>query len=249
MFRIQTEFKNKQEIIKEGYALYRQSFWRAISYSLIAACFIFAPQLILGSILSNSTSLISSYLDMLAPLGIAWGVGLIFISALIFRLYCIANNVPSRFLGSLHHATLKLLPLLLLSVLYSFIVISGTLFLIIPGIIFAISLMLAFIIFIIGNQSVLKSLTTSHTLVSRYWWHSLSVISIPLLMNITVSLAAFFALAHLSILFHLGELTLYLCTFLIGIVIQTLFIPLVFSIALVLVQDLGKRDMVSRPSW
>lgn len=249
MFTLKSEPQDKLTIIEQGFHLYKHIFWRAVPYSLFAAIFIFIPQLFIDVKPPFSIVQLGQNLPFIFSAVFCWLLGFILLSALIFRLYCITAQLPLTFLSSVTHALSKLVPLLLLGILYALMIISGTLFLVVPGIILAISLMFSFILFITDNQNVLQTLITSHRLVWGNWWHSLFVISFPLLIDIAVSFLMLLCLITLSKMYLVSPTHLYFAVCLFNILIQALFIPLIFSIALVLLNDLRARQGAPLPRW
>lgn len=249
MFTLKSEPQDKLTIIEQGFNLYKHIFWRAIPYSLLASICIFVPQLFIDINPPFYLIKIVQNIPLMVGTIVCWLLGFIFLSALMFRIYCITSQLPLTFLNSLSHALFKLIPLLLLAILYALMVVSGTLFLIIPGIILAISLMFSFILFLTDNQNVLQTLITSHRLVWGHWWHSLLIVSFPLLLDFAVSFAVLLSLImvfnHYSTSLH----TLYFAVCFFNIMIQALFIPLIFSTTLILLNDLRARQESPLPRW
>lgn len=249
MFTLKSEPQDKLSIIEQGFHLYKHIFWHALPYSLFAAAFIFIPQLFIDIKLPFSLAELGQNLRFIISALFFWLFSFILLSALIFRIYCITAQLPLTFIDSIVHALSKLVPLLLLGILYALMVISGTLFLVIPGVILAISLMFSFILFITDNQNVLQTLLTSHRLVWGNWWHTLFVVSFPLLIDIAVSFSVLLCLITLSKVYPISPTHLYFAVCISNIVIQTLFIPLIFSVALSLLNDLRARQGGPLPRW
>ncbi|MBS0286787.1 MAG: hypothetical protein JSR17_05785 [Proteobacteria bacterium] len=241
MFTLKNEPQNSHQILEQGFSLYKHAFASSLPYSLCAAFLMIAPYTL--------STLYASNKIVLWGILIAWLAGFTLLSGLIFRLYCICYNVTCHFTGSLTHAMFKLIPLLLLTALYCLIVLSGTMMFIIPGIIFAISLMFSFILVITDNQNVFQTLTLSHRLVWGQWWHVASVICIPLLLNIIFSLTLLLGFILVSTKLSLKIPDLTLGAMLINITVQSLFIPLIFSMVLVLLHDLRRRAFLKLPRW
>ena len=248
MFTLKTEPQNSQQILEQGFSLYKRSFGSALPYSFIAALLMIAPYS-LSALYSLSNSQTEHHQVALWIMGIAWLGGFTILSGLIFRLYCICYNVPSHFVGSVTHALFKLIPLLLLLALYCIIVLSGTMLLIIPGLIFTISLMFSFILVITDNQNVFQTLTLSHRLVWGQWWHVTSVICVPLLLNITFTLTVLLSAILLFTKINAKTPDIIMTATVLNIVIQTIFIPLIFSVVLVLLHDLRRRAFAQQPRW
>jgi len=249
MFTLKSEPQDKLTIIEHGFHLYKHIFWRAVPYSLFAAAFIFTPQLFIDIKSPFSLAELAQNLRFIISALFFWLFSFILLSALIFRIYCITAQLPLTLMDSIVHALSKLVPLLLLGVLYALMVISGTLFLIVPGVILAISLMFSFILFITDNQNVLQTLLTSHRLVWGNWWHTLFVLSFPLLIDIAVSFSMLLCLVTLAKTFLISTTHLYLAVCISNVLIQALFIPLIFSIALILLNDLRARQGAPLPRW
>lgn len=249
MFTLKSEPQDKLSILQQGFHLYKHIFWLALPYSLLASIFIFIPQLFID--INPPFHLIQLGQNTLFVVSaiICWLLGLVFLSALMFRIYCITQQLPLTFINSLSHALFKLIPLLLLGILYALMVVSGTLFLIIPGIILTISLMFSFILFLTDNQNVLQTLLTSHRLVWGHWWHTLFVVSFPLLVDFAVSFAVILSLIWAFNHYSMTLTTLYFAVCILNIVIQALFIPLIFSTSLILLNDLRARQSSPLPRW
>lgn len=250
MFTLPSKPQDKQQIIENGFALYKQSFWLCLPYSFFAALIIYGPQLVLAMFSPDSLNHLEQSTETLGIMVICWLLGLTLVVALLFRLYCLCYSIPSSFLQSLQQALFKLVPLLMLAILYSMIVLGGTMLFIVPGIILSVSLMFSFILLITDNQNVLQTLTASHRLVWGHWWHTMLIISIPLFLNLAVFLIAFIAVFSLFIHSNMTQQVLYLVLLILAVVIQTLFIPFIFSIALTLLHDLRRRTALTGvPHW
>lgn len=245
MFTLKNEPQDILELLETSFTLYKHAFWLSLPFSFIAIMLMCVPHLLEAT----SISLLFSQ-HPLGPwtIGICWFLGIIVLSGLIFSLYCFSNQIPNHFITSMKHALLKCISILLLSALYALIVLSGTMLLIVPGIILSVSLLFSFILVITENQPVLQTLTLSHRLVWGHWWHTVIVISIPLVINIAATLSGLLIIGGILVNHGLSFSKIYIASSLYTIVLQTLFIPLIFSVALVLLHDLRQR--VNRhPRW
>lgn len=248
MFTLKNEPQNIPELLENSFTLYKHAFLPSLPFSFCAILLICVPNFL--GVIEPTTFRLSDH----NPIGlwsmiICWFLGIIFLSGLVFRLYCVCYHIPSHFMASMQQGLFKFISILLLSALYSLIVLSGTMLLIIPGIIFSISLMFSFILAITDNQHVLQTLTISHRLVWGHWWHTVTVISVPLLLNIVVMLSGFLIVAGILIYYELTFSQIYIASTLLTIILQTLFIPLIFSVALVLLHDLRQRVNRHLPRW
>lgn len=248
MFTLKTEPQNSQQVLEQGFSLYKLSFASALPYSFLAAILMIAPYS-LSILYSMSNNIVGHHKIWLWIMAISWLGGFTILSGLIFRLYCICYNVPSHFVSSIQQALFKLIPLLLLLALYCLIVLSGTMLLIIPGLILTISLMFSFILVITDNQNVLQTLTLSHRLVWGQWWHVACVISVPLLLNIIFTMSVLLSAILMLTKIQSKTMDIITTTTLLNIIVQTIFIPLIFSVVLVLLHDLRRRAFQKLPRW
>lgn len=246
MLTLINEPQEKYDILVQGFLLYRRCFWTSLIYSIPAALLIFSPLFIIDFYqLFDAQGL--HFLIFAIFFAAIFG-SVLFLNGLIFRLYCFCYKIPTSFLGSLKHALSKLIPVIMVGALYTLIVLGGTMVLIIPGIIFTVSLMFSFILAITSNQNLLQTLTNSHRLVWGHWWHVFFVISIPLLLNMVVFLMVFLTIIWLSFLFAMPISEINPWVYLINMTLQIFFIPYTFCIALVLLHDLRQRSM-AYPHW
>jgi hypothetical protein len=247
MFTLKNEPQDFKHILEQSFTLYAHIFRISLPYTLCATLLMFIPHT-LSTMHMLSKGLLSHHHFALWSMLICWLGGFTFLCALIFRIYCYCYQIPSRFVGSIQHALFKLVSVLLLSALYCLIVLSGTMLLIIPGIILMITLMFSFILVITDNQNVLQTLTISHRLVWGHWWHVVAVMSVPFVLNLSITLCI---MLGIIILLTQQGLTITEITFALSaanIFIQIIFIPLIFSVALVLLHDLRHRT-VQEPRW
>lgn len=229
MFTLKSEPQDKEDVLIQGCKLYSDTFWLSLPFALSTACFIFLSQLCIRA-------------EHIAGCALCSLFALMMISSLIFRLYCYCNRIPNNFIHSIRHSLFRLIPLLVLSILYSMLVLSGTMLLIIPGIILSVSLMFVFILGIIDAQGILQTLLNSHRLVWGNWWHTALIISIPLMLGTIITLTSFVIAVR-----FFSEMPY--AVFLFNAIAQIIFIPLVFSIALVLLNDLRLRRPLLGPQW
>ena len=239
MFTLQNGPLTKTQVLIQGFALYKQSFSQTWPYALLAAFFIaIFPMVLQWENPSVIALLITLYFVFWLTLS----------AALIIRLYSYCYQIPCNFLSSLKQALSKLIPLFLLGALYSIIVLGGTMMLVVPGIIFSISLMFAYTLLLVEKQNVLQTLITSHRLVWGHWWHTCLIITFPLVLDILFSFALFLFITTIG-LGSLSVSSIFLFTLVVHAMLQAIFIPLIVSVALTLLHDLRKRYTLLIPSW
>ncbi len=112
---------------------------------------------------------------------------LILQAAIFYRIGMIFTQSDSGNIPALLQGVKKLLPIVLATWLYTFLSAVGLLILI-PGILFAVSLRFFTPLILFDNATVLESLQHSHKLVWGNWWHTAMVLLIPLTMIFSVAL-------------------------------------------------------------
>jgi hypothetical protein len=243
MPELKSNINDKLGVLEGGFNLYKQTLPTTFPYAFMAILCLSLPQIFFEYNIAITSTL------SLFIIGVLGFIAFILINALLFRLYCISNHIPSTFFSSLRHVIFKLIPLLMVTILYCLIVISGTLLLIVPGIILAISLMFSFLLTLIDNKNILQTLIKSHQLVWGNWWHSSLIIFFLFLTNIFVSLLVFIVTSMLLIPSNLTLIQIQFFILLINIFIQSFFLPLIFSTSLILLYDLIKRKTLSQSNW
>lgn len=218
--------------------LYKYSFVSSIMYSLPACVLLFLPAT-LQNVFKISTDLYR------IP---CWCLASLLLLGLIYKLYCDAYQIPCSFKQAIGQALNRSIPIACLAILYAVVVLSATMLLIVPGIILAFSLMFSFALALTQNQSVLQTLINSHRLVWGHWWYSAIVISFPILVNLSLYFCLFIAftlLPYHTISWQLSTLIGF--SWGLTLLLQTLIIPLTFSVACVLGHDLAQRT--ASPGW
>jgi hypothetical protein len=231
MFTLKNNMNDPYQVLCRSFQLYLHSLNKAIPLAFLAAFFSFLP----------SFHFSDNKIFQFILLGACLLLSFFFLTTMIFRIYCIAYQIPHHFFDALKQGALKLFPLILLSVLYAIIVLGGTMLLIIPGIILAVSLMFCFLLLITDNHSLLQALISSHRLIWGQWWITLTVISFPLLLNLLIGLTSLIGIFSLFMLFDLSQENFHFVITGLSLIIQSLFLPLIFSTALTLVNFLKTK--------
>ncbi len=228
------------QVLQQSFDLYKQRFWACLPLSLVIASGIFAPFLFFEY--NEPFSLITELLTWQGyksamMIGI-WLLTIIAMGALINKINQFYLNQSATTSWCISQALTDFFPVLLVSALYSILVICGLVFLILPGIFVAISLMLSFIIRFVEHLSVFDSIVKSHQLVTKRWWQAFVIMSVPLMLNISTFLAVFITVV--SVLTYHAETWehAYFFAFFLNAGLQVIFIPFIFSTALCLYYDL-----------
>lgn len=240
MFKLASKPTDVVAILEESACLYRQTFPFTVFYSVIIAALLSLPFFLISS---------PHWFPRVTLLIIAVLIAFIFSNALLFHLYCYCSNVPSNMFYSLKQTFIKSPALLFLMFAYVLIVLSGAILFIIPGIIFAYSLMFSFVFALTENHTTLQTLIDSHQLVWRHWRHTFFTMTTPLLLNIVISFICFIAIAEYGLLMKIPSQSIAKILALANIFIQTLFIPYLLSVTIVLLHDLRLRKSLASPPW
>lgn len=243
MFSLKESPQAPFPLLIQGCALYKQSFCSFFFLSFLASLIIFLPEYLYLFFTEPTQSTHSIHILIIAS---SWLLSLLFLGSLIFKLYCYCYQFPCKWHHALLQSAIKFFPLLQLSFVYAIVIASATLMLLLPGLFFAFSFMFAFIFMMTEEKDVFQSLTASHQLVAKQWWHTFSVMSIPLTLNLTVLFSFFVLLAYIAAKYALPFPTVLLIHFLSSLLIQALFIPLIFSIAITLLHDLKQRQVLQK---
>jgi hypothetical protein len=242
MFKLGREPTDTQSLLEESWRLYRSTLSFSLLYSFIVSCLITLPFLFMRDI--HNIDLL-----FIVTLVVASLLGFIITNALLFRVYCYCSQVPSNVFFSLKQVFVKLPGLIFIMFAYVMIVLSGAVLFIIPGLIFAFSLMFSFILVLTDNKAILQNLMASHQLVWPHWRHAFFTIVTPLLFNIVVSMIFFIIISEWGLSFKIPKQTIVILLAITNIIIQTLFIPYIIDVTVVLLNDLRLRKTLTTPPW
>lgn len=121
---------------------------------------------------------------LLTMLVTLWGM-----AAMYLKMNSIGSGAALT-LGESLQATLGRAPLLLLmSILYFIAIVIGTILLIVPGVILAVSLVLAMPLMVLEHKGPVGSLTGSHALVWGNWWRTLAIGSVVFVIFFVIYMA------------------------------------------------------------
>lgn len=233
--------QNKIQILSKGFSLFLHNFWKNLPFSFLLGVLGFIFPMIID--ISNPLMIFSyrSSYEMFFYCLLYFAGWLTLSASLVFSLYCSFYHIQSHILHSLYQAITKLVPLLLLGALYALMIFGGTMLMIVPGIFLSISLMFAFILTTVENTNILQTLLVSHRLVWGNWWHTFLLITFPIFIYLIISLLTFVIFSKLAFAYGIEDSRLFLITLVFNIVIQVIFIPLIFSIAIAVLDDLRQR--------
>jgi len=175
-------------ILDDGIKLFLYSFPKVLPLVLADAFLSAMLHLIVPELNSPEPEvLIAAMTDSVVYLFFYAVAMLILQTAIFYRIGMILTQSDTGNVPALLQGVKKLLPIVLATWLYTFLFGAGLLILI-PGILFAVSLRFFTPLILFDNATVLESLQHSHKLVWGNWWHTAMVLVIPLMMILSVAL-------------------------------------------------------------
>jgi len=106
----------------------------------------------------------------------------VFYGALLARIEAVANERDSSFAEALT-AALRLAPRIVgSSILYLLAIMVGFILLIVPGVIWSVSLMMYLILILVEDSGAAEALSRSRQLVKGDWWRTLAILSIAMIV-------------------------------------------------------------------
>ena len=164
-------------VLDNGFKILRACFGKVVGISILAS---FSGQ-IPSMMLQNSIDA-----DGLPQLGISFGIAfifsmliaVIFYGAIVGRIHSIYRGKELTIAETFGLGFSCMLPLLFCMLLYGLAVAGGSLLLLVPGILLAVSLMFAPYILVIEGAGIIASLRQSHKLVWGYWWRTSAIVGI-----------------------------------------------------------------------
>lgn len=232
------------EVLQNSFQLYKKSIWTCLPLSLAVALGINAPFLFFEyEDALDFLVEVFSWQDYKSALMIfIWLVTFIALEALILKINSLKINKEDNLANNITQAVAQFFPMIMVSVLYSIIVVCGMVFLVVPGLVFSITLMFSFIIRLLEHHSTMDCLIISHRLVWGKFWYALLVLSVPLLLNLAIFLAIFISTVGILTQFSSTWEHAYFFAFLLNTALQVIFIPFIFSTILSLFYDLKSHQ-------
>jgi hypothetical protein len=177
-------------VLDDGFRLFRASLPKVVLLAFLGTLAGQLPNLMLSSSGAvpevGTVFMVSVLVSML--------VSLMFYGAVIGRMNAVADQGEMSVADALSLGVRRLLPLFAFSLLYGIVLMLGTLLLLIPGIIFGVSLMFGFYVVLLEGEGPLASLKSSHLLVWGNWWRTLVIVSVAtVVMMVAYVLVAFIA--------------------------------------------------------
>ena len=177
MYEMPTEPASIGGVLDNGFKLFRACFNQVVAISILATFVSQIPSLFMvGSLEDGNLPELGGSLIIAVLLSLLLSV--VFYGTIVARIHSVHQGVEQSFSESFTLGLNCMIPLLVCMLIYGFAVVLGSVLLIIPGIIVAISLLFAPYILVIERESIFNSLSRSHKLIWGYWWRIASLVSV-----------------------------------------------------------------------
>jgi hypothetical protein len=190
MFELPTKPRPTAKILEDGFKLFILCFPKVLPLALADAALSVLLYWLIPELNSpNFTILINAMADSMPYLFIYMIIMLLLQTAIFYRINAIITQSDMGNFDALLQAGKKLLPIFLATWLYTFLVGIG-LMIIIPGILFAVSLRFFTPLILFDNATVFQSLQRSHQLVWGNWWRTAIILMVPLVISMSIGVIA-----------------------------------------------------------
>jgi hypothetical protein len=226
-------------VLDDGFRLFRASLPKVVVLTFFAILAGQLPNLMIsgfGSVPAMSLALVGSLL-------LSMLISALFYAAAIGRMNAVVQQRDMPLAAALSFGLGRMLPLFAFSVLYALILIVGSLLLLVPGIIFGVSLMFGAFVVLLEGRGPLASLKISHNLVWGNWWRTLVIVSVGVIVMMTAYLLVIFV-AGFAIAFGDNSDPTFLVRFLELVLLPLLgavVAPLLYALTLATYYDLKLR--------
>ena len=170
------------------------------------------------------------------------------ISAMYLKIGAIGSGGDMGLGTALQKALTRLLPVVLMMILFTVALMIGAVLLIIPCLILMVSLALCFNIALFENKGPVDSLTESHRLVWGNWWRTAAILTVGFIIVIVIYMVAGLIIGVVTPLLVLGGggaenliLISLISGLLVGVLMNLLVTPFYVSMAIAIYWDLKLR--------
>lgn len=164
-------------VLDNGFKLLKASFGKVVGISILANLISQMPgAVMMGSVAVEGMPLGSLGIPIVAL--IAMLCSIVLFGAIVGRMHSVHANREITVGESMSLSLSCMLPLVGSLLLYGLAVVAGSMLLLIPGVILAVSLMFAPYMVVIDRAGILDSLRQSHKLVWGHWWRTAAILSV-----------------------------------------------------------------------
>lgn len=196
MYQAATSPQSIGGVLDDGFRLFRASLPQVVVLAFVGTLVGQVPNMLVAEPMADVGTMV--LVAVVASLVLSLG----FYGAVVGRINGVAQQQPLSLGEALLLGLRRLLPLLAVTILYMIILILGFLLLLIPGIIFGLSLMFSFYIVLLEGKGPLAGLAESHRLVWGNWWRTLVIVSVASVIVLAAYLLVLFAV---GIVFAMGD--------------------------------------------
>ena len=136
--------------------------------------------------------------------------------------------------------------MLLLGLLFVCIVAVGLVLLVVPGIYWAGTLLLAFVALVVEDAGVSQSMARSQGLIKGHWWRAATLVSYVVVIDLLAYLAVTMITAVVALLFGGGATVTLAISQLLSLATDTLIAPLYLAVYVALYYELEVREAAER---
>lgn len=243
MYQVAESPQSIGAVLDDGFKLFGASLPKVVMLAFVGMLAGQLPNLLVSTpgVAASPEAAASFGTSLLLVLLLVMIVSALFYGAVVGRMNAVAQQSDMSPGEALSLAGRRLLPLVVFSVLYAVIVFTGSLLLLIPGIIFGVSLMFGMFPILLEGQGPIEGLKTSHRLVWGNWWRVLAIVSVASVIMLVVYLLVAFAAGFVAA-FAGGSVTGFQLIELVLVpVMGALVAPLFYAITLTTYYDLRLR--------
>ena len=185
MFKLPTQPQLTSEILGDSIKLFFFCFPKVLPLILVDVVLSILLHLHLPPLTSDVTVIIASMMDSFHVVCLYLLVALLLHTAIFYRIGAIINEFDMGNFDALLQAIKKFSPILLATVFYTFLVTIGFM-VVVPGIIFIVSLQFFTPLILFEDAPVIESLQRSHKLVWENWFRTAIVLAIPFFFSMSM---------------------------------------------------------------
>lgn len=244
MFQLATQPQSIGKVLDSGLRLFTGSFAGVVGFAFIAAVLGVIPsviaELVLAQLVTTETLGITT---MVAVYVVFLLVSIALYGAILVRMGSFAAGNTMLFSQAFAVGVRRIPRLLLVGVIYLLVISLGTVALIIPGLLFGLTLYFAMPAALLDNETALDSLSRSHRLVWGNWWRTATVMSVPFVIYIVLYVGLFTVFGTMVAIS--GEVTGNVSAMVVlyggQVVITAIGLPLIYAVTITQYADLKLR--------
>jgi hypothetical protein len=164
-------------VLDNGFKLLKASFSKVVGISIVASLVSQMPSMaLMSSVDADGVPQGGGALLVIVLLAMVFSI--ILYGAIVGRMHSVHAGREMTTSQAFSLGLSCMLPLIGFFILYALAIMGGSLLLLIPGLILAVTLMFGSYILIIDRAGVMDSLKQSHRLVWGYWWHTAAIVGV-----------------------------------------------------------------------